>query len=335
MLGKHRLTVRGKGYIFDFELKRKYTQLCGDSGTGKTLLYNLVYTEPTSNGAIVIDCDVPVYNLPKSRYENDLRAYTGCVFIVDEDTIDLTSSSFADLVKESDNYFLFETRVALCNIPISIEEIYELSTRVDGKYLYKTFSNKYFDINDVIKPDLFVTEGIGSDFQFFKHVLKLDDAHIKPASGASKVASVILDNEFAYDSICILVDGAAFGAYISEVLDLIGMSPARIVLLAPESFEYLLLKAKVFQLPSEYLDEVWNFCSIEFLKSFETDGRKLGQDEKVESWEQYYTLLLSLVSDRYKVPYSKKVGTLNQYYFRFANKVKSLLTDISEDSWRV
>lgn len=73
----------------------------------------------------------------------------------------MDSREFASLLKQSDNYFLLETRGFMTNVPISVEEIYELRTEVDGKFAHKTFYNRYFNNDVIIKPDLLVTEGMG------------------------------------------------------------------------------------------------------------------------------------------------------------------------------
>lgn len=128
MTGKYRLRVKNKHLLYDIELKRKYTILRGDSGTGKTELCRLL-SEGVASGNI-ISCDIDYIVVYSTGDIIDRLAYTrGKLFIMDEDVFDSNERrNIIGAMQKSDNYFLLITRLSLAELPISTKEIYELST---------------------------------------------------------------------------------------------------------------------------------------------------------------------------------------------------------------
>lgn len=123
MTGKYRLTVETKRLKYDFEIKRKYTVLRGDSGTGKSELYRLIRRK--SSGGVKVTCDIPVKAF---RGEIQmLNSTSNSIITIDEyDINEIGVDKIIKALQRSDNYFILITRRQLSNLSISVTEIYEL-----------------------------------------------------------------------------------------------------------------------------------------------------------------------------------------------------------------
>lgn len=112
----------------------------------------------------------------------------------------------------------------------------------------------------------------------------------------------------------VVVDGAAFGAYIEGIVSFIKSSECNVYIFTPESFEYLILKTRMYY--SYVKDKILNtemYCDI----------------SKYITWERYYTDLLCDISlNRYNFSYKK--DRLQKMYKTdaFLNEVKKELPDL-------
>ena len=62
MVGRHRVQIGDNTVRYDFVLSRNITIIRGDSGTGKTTLYNLVQeVNQKQNSGIILNCDCGCY----------------------------------------------------------------------------------------------------------------------------------------------------------------------------------------------------------------------------------------------------------------------------------
>lgn len=327
MIGKYHLRIENKKVRYDLDIKRKYTIIRGNSAIGKTYLRDILLSKETK-----VFCKLRVTVLPKQKndYLDILSISDNRLIVIDEDVEGIDSEEFANLLKSSNNYFIIFSRIKLTFLPISLEEIYEFTSvtkynNINTPYTLTSIKNTYRDKDTSrVVPDLVITEDEKSGFQFFDNVLNIDCVSAK---GNSKVKAKLLDmiDNYNYKCIFIIVDGAAFGVYIEELLDIIEHSrDTQVFILAPESFEYLLLKAGAVAYDTKLLDETYNYCDKEhFLK--ECPNFDLGKN-KLESWEQFYTAYLQYLSRGDKdTEYAKK--RLKPYYLRYKNAVLALLPD--------
>lgn len=325
MVGKYSIRIYNKKVRYDLSIKRKYTVIRGSSATGKTYLRDLL-----ESGSANVECKVDVLALPKSKflYSSILKDKSNSIIVIDEDVDGINTSEFADLLKSSDNYFILFTREKLAYLPISVEEIYKFKNTTKYNNLEKAYTvttlDSYFEsIDKRFIPDLVIVEDSKSGFEFFSSVLSVPCI---TAGGNSNIYSklVNISRSGVYKNICIIVDGAAFGSFVEEVLDLIRNISVNVVLLAPESFEYLLLRSGCVSCNSLVLFETFNYCDIDHF-SKECPNFSLGSNT-LQSWEQLYTAYIKyLTRDSKEIYYSK--GKLNPYYLRFSNKVLELLPD--------
>ena len=225
--------------------------------------------------------------------------------------------------------FKIFSRKKLASIPISLEEVYEFTSitkynNINVPYTLTRLENLYYDLDtDKVTPELLITEDSKSGNQFFSNILSIPCVS---SDGNSKVKSKLLEilKSNVYNFIVVIVDGAAFGVFVDEIFDSIEHYNTNVFILAPESFEYLLLKAGAVKCNTRLLDETYNYCDKEhFLK--ECSSFDLG-DNNLESWEQFYTAYLQYLTRNNKdTEYTKSV--LNTYYLRYKNAVLALLPD--------
>lgn len=136
MTGIRSIRVRNSRNSYSFELKRNISILCGDSGRGKTTLFEMVreYNRYGRDSGVSVSCDREVLALEGDDWERVLTKTQNKVVFIDEDSEFIRSDDFSRLVRGSDNYYLLITRNYLPNLPISVDEIFELSGKKNKKF---------------------------------------------------------------------------------------------------------------------------------------------------------------------------------------------------------
>ena len=126
MKGSHRVIVESKKVKYDFTVRRNITILTGNSGSGKTVLIDLIrdYRRYGSDSGVVVSCDRDCRTIDNEDWERQLEEISDSIIFIDEGNRFLTSKKFAELVQRSDNYFVLATREKLPMLPYSISEIY-------------------------------------------------------------------------------------------------------------------------------------------------------------------------------------------------------------------
>lgn len=318
MLGSHTIKVsRRRSVSFEFTLKRNITIVRGDSGTGKTTLFEMIddHARLGDKSGVSIQSDCPCIALSDKDWKHQLESTTGSIVFVDEGFREIVTEDFASMVRGSDNYFVLITRTDLPNLPYSVEEIYQIKT--SGKFhtfepMYKHDEAHRFYINSSAKPrknfDTLLTEDSKSGLQFFDVRLgkKLS---CESAEGNAKVLSWLLEHPGG--RVFVIADGAAFGAHADRVLKLQSEHRDRIAVCLPESFEWLLLRSGVT--PSNELSKVLDDPSAHI------------DSQQYESWEQYFTELL--VTSTAGTPFEYKKSKLADAYLipKNADRVMALI----------
>lgn len=247
MTGTHHIEVKNRDAVFKFDLHRNITIIRGDSGTGKTTLYEMIadYTRLQQASGVNLSCDKKCVALTDSDWKNQLRQFSDSIVFIDEGADYLKSEEFAASIKATDNYYVLITRENLHELPYSVDEIYEIKTsgkQHSLKRIYKS-NKKHFYYADAapasMKYDTLLTEDSKSGFQFYKNYFK--DSGIECFSSESNSAIFKWLKENGDKKVLVIADGAAFGAEIDRVLKLGSNSKFRLCL--PESFEWLILKS--------------------------------------------------------------------------------------------
>lgn len=316
MKGKYKIVIHDTNVRYELELERNITIIKGKSGTGKTNLYRMIEDVVYSKRGTGVHCNctdkLRVLRLGDD-WESIIRDSHNKIFVADEYIDYVYTNSFARVVNNSDNYFIIITRSSnLTNLGFSVDSIFELGTERNNDYnitkLYKRFTYE----NEKVRPNLIITEDSNSGFEMIKSIM---DCDVISSSGNSSVYRVLMSNYNKYDRIYIIVDGAAFGAFIENIMKRVDNE--KVYLFAPESFEFMLLCEKTFRNKlTDELTKTYNYC----------------ETTKFAHWEKYYTYLLNkLCKEYFGITYKKK--TLDKFFKTdvFKKHIMVMLKDLVVD----
>ena len=311
MKGAYQIRVKNNRNSYSFELRRNITILRGESGRGKTTLFDMIYEYNRfgKNSGVAVSCDRELIALAGDDWETIIDKHPGTIIVIDEDSQFIRSKDFARVLRESDNFFLLITRNYLAELPISVDEIYELNGAKNKK-----FKKVYQDIDRMFDrpsarnlpfvPDIIITEDIKSGYQFFKAEAERMGIQCVSADGKSKIFEVM--NQHSKENVVVIADGAAFGSEIADVVEQQNLRPKKLAIFLPESFECLILQSGI-------------------VKNVETEKLEHPEDyadsSLYMSWEQYFTELL--VEATKDVKYMKyKKAKLPDFYMQEKNALE-------------
>ena len=307
MKGMHHIVIQNKRIRFAFSIKRNITIIRGDSATGKTTLFSMIeeYGNLGKDSGVQIQCDKACVAISGKYWQETLENIHDSIVFVDEDSKFLKTKDFAKRIRNSNNYYVLITRENLPALPYSVEEIYGI--HCSGKYMdtrqvYNLFYKIYSETNPgkiLIKS--LITEDSQAGFTFFSQVSKTRGICCESAGGKSNILGILqeklLDKE--QKETLVIADGAAFGPEMAHISQLL-RGNVYIKLYLPESFEWLLLYADIFNKPfiRKKLEEAENYI----------------ESEKYFSWERYFTDLLMEETKDSPYPYDK--SNLKDFYLQ-------------------
>ena len=299
MRGKHRIIVSTKRLKYDFELRRNLTIIQGDSATGKTTLVDMIrdFINNPSGTPVELNCDKKCYVLEGALWKQQLAGISAGIVFIDEGNEFIKSTDFAQEIQQTDNYYVIITREALPALPYSVEEIYGI--RTSGKYgtlkqSYHEFYRLYGEdtYENVVKPELVITEDSNSGYQFFSQICKENQLKCEIMDGKSNVFHYL--NKHRNEKILVITDGAAFGSEIDKVLQLI-YGRKNVAIYLPESFEWMILSSGTIK--SSTVDEMLSNPS-EYIES-----------KEYFSWERFFTaVLIEETKDSYMTYAKRKIN---------------------------
>lgn len=321
MKGSYWFKAKSKKVLFEFSIRRNITVIKGDSATGKTTLLHILYEYlrigKQSGYSVSTNASYYVYIRDEvgRDWKDALYPLKNTVIFIEENNEFVFTEEFAAFVKNSGNYFVLVTRAPLKMLPYSIHEIYEIITdgkRTDIKESYHEFKEIYsnYPIIENNKIQNVVTEDSNSGFQFWTHAFK--NSNVTSSNGNGNLIRQVKESDSG-DTL-VIADGAAFGALIESCISSFqAQTERRISLWLPESFEYLILKSGV--LKSEKIEQILN------------DIPEYVECEKYESWENFFTDILVMMTADGVEKYSK--STLNTYYLQdwIVDKIKGQLPE--------
>lgn len=315
MVGEYEIEIYNNRVHYFLTVQRNITILQGNSATGKTELIRLIqeYEANQASSGISIKCDVKCTVLTSIDWELRLSKMANRIVFIDETAVFLKSKDFAAMVRGSDNYFVIVTRDDLSQLPNSVDEIYGLRNASDSskyKPIKKVYNETYRLYNLKMpgdySPDVVITEDSNAGYQCFSMVF---DIECQAAGGKSKIYGMIRAEDDR--RILVIVDGAAFGAEIGRVFRYLEYSGKECVIYAPESFEYLILKSGIIDVPTSVTDETYLHAD----------------STKYMSWEEFYTDYL--IQNTKDTAFRYKKSELGSAYKseKFIEKIKTLLPD--------
>ena len=139
MIGRVSIKISNQRNSYKFTLNRNITILRGDSGTGKTTLYDMIrdYNNLGKESGVKISGG-NIVTLEGRNWEDELDKLSNTVVVIDEGSKFVFLKEFAGNVKGCDNYFLIITSY-LSQLPYSVDEIYSIK----GTGKNKEFERKH------------------------------------------------------------------------------------------------------------------------------------------------------------------------------------------------
>lgn len=306
MIGSVNIKVKDSRNSYVFELRRNITVLCGESGRGKTTLFEMIsdFNRYGKNSGIKVICDKPVIAISGEMWKERIANVNNSVVVIDEDNKFVRTKEFAEIIKNSSNYYLLITRVELEQLPISVEEIYKIVGNKNKKFerMYHHVWNMYDSPTKSslpFRPELIITEDSKSGYQFFRTIAENSGIECISAMGKSNLYELLKSNKDK--SVVVIADGAALGTQICNLVERQRLYPKKIAIFLPESFEWLLLKSGVVESVPVDLNNPENFID----------------SSKYFSWERYFTdILVQTTKDIKYMKYPKNKGKLPAYYIQ-------------------
>lgn len=332
--------LESKRYTCTLQLNQKVTFIIGNSGCGKTELVRRLENR-SSACSVQISGNLEYEVLSYSKFKDICRSaakhicyekhittkdftdldskeqqrlmreywsisvnfpYEDSVIFVDDE--DFVESDLFNVFFDCDhyNYYVIINRRQLSKIGYSVDEVYTLETTGIDHYLKHAFPPNTLENSTV---DYIVTEGVGSDFMFFRSwvgdsVVNPTYADKIPSGGRTNVSKMLIANAetFWHKSILFLVDYVAFGSNYSLLISVctqLNITP--IVCRDYRSFEYLLLCS--------------NLAHDTLLKHFEATNLL-----KFKSLEVLYTFRLKQITANSILHYQKNVVDFPVCYYK-------------------
>ncbi len=319
MLGQYRVLIENAYVRYEFIIKRNITVIRGQSATGKTTLFEMVRShQEQEESGISVQCDVPLVSVYGKDWERRISETTGAIIFLDEQSRFVKSKDFAKAVRHSDNYYVIISREKLSELPYSVDEIYGIRTR--GKYagfVGEFTTNEFYHIygerpTSVFKPDAIIAEDSNSGYEFWREVC--GKKRCFSAEGKTQVLGALRKLGVDGQKYLVIVDGAAFGAEMEEVMQYIKYANPAIEIFAPESFEYLILTSAL--------------CRRFGVEKQCKETYDYADSAKYFSWERFYTTLLTEVTKDTEMQYGK--SRLNLYFISERNQ-KMILETLPEN----
>ena len=319
MKGKKEIRVSNNRTSFSFTLTRNITIVRGNSGTGKTTLYDMIaeYTRLGASSGVLVSASCPCVALTDMDWQNQLRHTQGSAVFIDEGAGFLASKDFASVIQSTDNYYVIFNRENLHELPYSVEEIYEI--RTSGKY--HTFQKVYKKRNGCVyatsnsrkktPASVLLTEDTHAGLEFYQHLYDGTEICCESAGSNSGIFSWLQAHHA--QGVFVIADGAAFGSEMDRVMKLQKQYPDEITVCLPESFEWLILQSQL--------------VPIAGLREMLDDPSQQIESAEFFSWEQFFASYLVQHSAGTYYAYSK--NRLHSFYTvrENANKIVAVIAE--------
>ncbi len=321
MQGDKKVVAKNKNNHYEFTLHRNLTILRGNSGSGKTKLFELIadYNRfgKASDAKVTSDCPVIAYD--GRNWQRDISEIENSIVIVDEENSKFVNSvEFARTIKGSSNYYLLITRNYLPQLPYSVEEIYELSGKGKNKKFIKAYASADYMYSErgskanSFVPEIVITEDAKAGYQYWKSICEQNGVECITAESKTAITKTV--SEYKGKKLLVIADGAAFGPEMERLILKQKNLNKRVAICLPESFEWLLLASEILKYAD--LDKLIDFENIKAL-NIEIDS------SKYFSWEPYFTELLEeATKNSIYCKYSK--AKLEEFYMKDSNVTKVL-----------
>lgn len=330
MVGTIDMTISSNGETFHLSFNRKYSIVVGNSGSGKTHFISLLEGNIGGGKFIKVTCPVDFYVVDDYSKLEKIPKNKDCIVFMDEKGVDalFKEDNFARLKKLTEKkraYYVFVTRRKIEVIPISCSCIYYVDKRyTNGRVSDYYLEQRYVWENESIpSPDVVVVEDSGSGFDFYNQYF---DSVVVSAHGNSNLYDVAFDNiKEGIKTIVIIGDSAGLGDHAMDLIDLkvkaIEKFGVKVFLFLPESFEYILLRSRLF----------YKFITKDVLVS----TQDYAESSKFLSWERFYTKVVIELAKNYGSIGSYSKSALTPFYLNKTNLkyIADAADEVLEKGW--
>lgn len=163
------LFIKSRYINYEIEFNRKVTIIQGDSGTGKTkIIETIKELEFNGTASMFTSNGVKVYILERaSMWDTSIKNSENTLFIIDEECSWVLSRYFAELVHNSDNYFIIISRDPIKSLNYSYEEIYEMKNSGKFNRTVRRYDS-YINTNLDKRCEVVLVEDSNSGLEFYK-----------------------------------------------------------------------------------------------------------------------------------------------------------------------
>lgn len=320
MRGPQQVRVSSSRTDYRFELRRNITIVRGNSGTGKTTLYDMIaeHTRLGNSSGVTIQCAKACVALVDMDWKNQLAGTSDSIVFIDEGAAYITSEDFAATIRGTDNYYVLFTRADLHQLPYSIDEIYQIKTS-GRKYhrfvpAYQPDEHHAYTIvprrRQAEEFDTLLTEDAKAGLSLYAAHFDGTDVVCESAGTNAAIYQWLKDHHGK--RVFVVADGAAFGSEADRVLKLQAVYPHDIAVCLPESFEWLILNSGLVREPG--LSEVLGNPSASV------------ESADYESWEQFFSAYLTRIT--VGTPFAYHKGRLAPAYMLPQNS-EAIVSQIS------
>ena len=312
MKGKYTVKIKNSRVAYTLEIERNITIITGESGTGKTCIRRMVhdYEEYGKNSGVKIECKVPCHAIISDRgWEQQIDSIDNSIIFIDEGHDFIKQDSFAEIVKNSSNYFVLITRNCLSKLPYSTKSVLSLKQTVNR--FNKVYSRTY-PVYDILPDcthilddvDCIITEDSNAGYEMYKVIAEKVHTKCISANGKSNIPGMLIDNDGSRT--LVIGDGAAFGPEIQKLHYLFFSEPDHLYLFLPECFEWVVLKSDIIKDKNK----------SDIIKN----PSKYIESKSYFSWERFFTDYLTIITKGTRLQYNKI--KLNKAYLAKINVEK-------------
>lgn len=271
MIGEVNLAVQTPRYSFDLSFDRNISVIRGFSGTGKSLLCDLLQRASDGEEGITVSLtgadkyivmpSITEGSATIQNWQTIIDNASNAIIFIDEMCDCLKSGVFSLKIQGTSNYFVIISRKAHSDLPYSINSVYYFDSNqnefsrnhITAKKLYPASTNKML-------PKLIVTEDEGAGKTLYSKLYSIPTDSAKSKTKIAKKAKTLIANKIT--DVLFVVDGAAFGDVFDSFSRYLNASGLSYAIFAPESFEWILLHSDVFQKCPSINEVLNNYLNI-------------------------------------------------------------------------
>lgn len=314
MTGKVDIELRTPLIEYSISLRRNITFIKGDSGTGKSYLCNLLEQalEGVEDVTMTVSQSVDCLVLPRvtsnprisKSWDEIIKSCEDTVIFIDESCDCWKSGIFSRVIQGTSNYYVLISRSMHSDIPYSVDSLLYFD-RTITEVSPHIFSRQIISdslVETQFAPELLITEDEKTGYHLYQYMYDIPVLSAKSKTKINKRLKSLAAQ--GIDNILVIADGAAFGAEVEQVTQILQAVFQNSYIYLPESFEWVILHSPVFSCIPEIDDVLYKYLDfIDWSIYFST--------------ERYFTEMLSkFTKDLSLKTYDKSTNSLDPVFMQ-------------------